>query len=106
MKKCILILTCCFLIIANEDHVLAQPNSGTTYNGYLEYNLPQPTSAPPLYLGQPTDIATAYLWLNVLMISSNGSAINKYIDNLSYGDTLKFLAEMLYSIEDDNPVSF
>lgn len=78
----------------------------SSYSGALEYSTPQLSSAPPLYSGQPSDIATAYLWLDELMRTSKNFTIEKYIDSLGYGDTLKFLAKMLYRVDDDNPLLY
>jgi hypothetical protein len=74
--------------------------------GALEYSLPFLTAVPPLDSTQPTDVATAYLWLDELMRTSTGPQINNYIWSLNNGDTLRFLAEMLYSVIDNNPLSF
>jgi hypothetical protein len=84
----------------------AQKNSGMTYDGTMEYYFPRLSTAPPLYPGQPSDIASAYLWLDELMRTTQEQPIANYINSLGYGDTLKFLAKMLYRVEDDNPISF
>jgi hypothetical protein len=83
----------------------AQPNSGQTYTGSLEYSIPLLTSVPPLYLGQPSDVTSAYLWADELMRTTQWFSIDKWIWNLGYDDTLKYLAEMLYEVSNDNPLS-
>ncbi len=83
----------------------AQLNSWATYDGTMEYSLPLLSAVPPLYIGQPSDIANGYLWLDQLLRASNGVNIDRYIECIGYGDTLKFLAKMVYRIDDDNPLS-
>ena len=53
--------------------VYAQPNSGLTYTGALEYSLPLLTAVPPLYVGQLSDVTSAYLWADEPY--ANGSVI-------------------------------
>ena len=77
-----------------------------TYYGALEYKIPKLTSLPPLYSGQPSDVATAYLWLDNAMRSTTKNAVRTLIDSLQWGDSTKFLASRLYRMVDDNPVAF
>jgi hypothetical protein len=83
----------------------AQPNSGHTYTGSLEYSIPLLTAVPPLYVGQPTDVTNAYLWADELMRTTQWFSIDRWIWNLGYDDTLTYLAEMLYEVSNDNPLS-
>lgn len=96
-------LTAMLVFFVSTIH--AQPNSGTTYTGALEYSIPLLTAVPPLYVGQPSDVASAYLWADELMRTTQYYQINKWIGNLGDDDTLTFLAETLYSVSDDNPLS-
>ena len=93
-----------YCLIAFATPSKAQLNSWATYNGTMEYSLPLLTAVPPLYSGQPFDVTSGYLWLDELMRSSTGSAIDRYVASIGYGDTLKFLAKMIYRIDDDNPL--
>ncbi|HEY3875105.1 MAG TPA: hypothetical protein VGM92_06485, partial [Candidatus Kapabacteria bacterium] len=75
------------------------------YTGIMEYSLPLLTSVPPLDSTQPSDVASAYLWADELMRTTKWVSINHWIGNLGYGDTMKFLAKMLYEVSDNNPLS-
>jgi hypothetical protein len=83
----------------------ARGQSGPHYTGSLEYSLPLLTAVPPLYTGQPSDVTSAYLWADELMRTTKWNLIDRWIGNLSYGDTMKYLAKMLYRVSDDNPLS-
>jgi hypothetical protein len=73
----------------------------------LLYNaMPPDTSVPPLYPGQPSQVTTAYLWLDDLMRLEPESAIQSYISSLSWNDTAQTIASNLYQIQDDNPLSY
>jgi hypothetical protein len=72
----------------------------------LLYTMPDETSVPPLYLGQPSAVTTAYLWLDDLMRLEPESAIARYINTLSWNDTAQTIASYLYQIQDDNPLSY
>jgi hypothetical protein len=75
---------------------------GSYYSGILEYRLPILKAVPPTYSGQPSDITTAYLWVDQLMRGYKDYKIDQYISTIGFGDTLKFLAKMLYRMDDDN----
>lgn len=79
--------------------------TGPNYPGLIKYSLPLLTTVPPLYDSQPSDVASAYLWADELMRSTQWNLINKWIGNLGHDDTMTFLAEMLYKVSDDNPLS-
>lgn len=84
----------------------AQLSGGSSYpGGILEYSLPYLTSVPPLTDSQPPDVVTAYLWADELMRTTQMYKINNWISNLSYSDTMKTLAQTLYEVDDDNPLS-
>ena len=70
------------------------------------YSMPDDTSVPPLYLGQPSQVTTAYLWLDDLMRLEPEGAIEDYISSLSWNDTAHTIASNLYQIQDDNPLSY
>src|ERR1017187_6585212 len=72
----------------------------------LLYSMAADTSVPPLYLGQPPAVTTAYLWLDDLMRLDPEYMIQRYIQSLSWNDTTKTIASYLYQIQDDNPLSY
>jgi hypothetical protein len=76
------------------------------YHGALLYSIPLDTSAPPLYVGQPASVTTAYLWLDDLMRLEPGYVIQTYIKSLIWNDTAQTIASNLYQIQDDNPISY
>jgi hypothetical protein len=85
----------------------AQLHGGSSYPlGALEYSLPVLTAMPPVSDSMPSGIITDYLWADELMRTTTSSSITKYIYSLGYGDTLKYLAELLYTVDDNNPLSF
>jgi hypothetical protein len=79
--------------------------SGPHYTGSLEYSIPLLTAVPPLYVGQPSAVTSAYLYADELMRTTQSHSIDTWIWNLGYDDTLKYFAEMLYEVSDDNPLS-
>jgi hypothetical protein len=83
----------------------AQSQTGPHYTGTLEYSLPLLTSVPPLYIGQPSDVTSSYLWADELMRTTQWNLIDRWIGGLGYGDTMKYLAKLLYEVKDDNPLS-
>jgi hypothetical protein len=97
----VLLLSALFAV----SSVQAQPNSGLTYTGSLEYSIPLLTAVPPLYVGQPTGVTNAYLWADELMRTTQSYQIERWIWNLGYDDTSKYFAQMLYEVSDDNPLS-
>jgi hypothetical protein len=73
----------------------------------LLYTMPEDTSVPPLYLGQPPAVTAAYLWLDEAMRFYKEYRILAYIRALSsWNDTSQILASYLYQIQDDNPLSY
>jgi hypothetical protein len=78
-----------------------------TYYGALLYSMPIDTNIPPLYLGQPSSVTTAYLWLDEAMRVYKEYQILAYIRALSlWNDTTETLASCLYQIQDDNPLTY
>jgi len=76
------------------------------YFGALLYSIPQDTSVPPLYTGQPSNVALGYLWLADLMRLDPEPKIETYFNTLTWNDTAKTIASYIYQIQDDNPLSF
>ena len=76
------------------------------YGGALLYSMSRQTSVPPLYVGQPSQVMMAYLWLDDLMRLDPEYRIEAYIKSLSWNDTAKTIASYLYQIQDDNPLSY
>ncbi|MGH2639966.1 MAG: hypothetical protein ACRDF4_11915 [Rhabdochlamydiaceae bacterium] len=76
------------------------------YGGALLYSELTDTSVPPLYSGQPTNVATAYLWLDDAMRLYPGYEIDSFINAMTWSDTAKTIASALYQIQDDNPLSY
>lgn len=82
----------------------AQP-PGSYYTGPLEYSIPILTAVPPIDSAMPSDVTSAYLWADELMRSTPMAAIDHYIQNIGYDDTLRYLAKMLYRVDDYNPLT-
>src|SRR5665213_1818055 len=77
------------------------------YSGALVYSLPLLRTVPAVNPYQPTNIQTDYLWLDdAFRQVKPGFVMDSYIQSLSYGDTLRFLASILYQVVDDNPITF
>ncbi len=85
--------------------VLAQPTP-PPYTGGLGYALPLLRTVPPVTLGMPSDIASAYAYFDLAMRLSPTGSTYKFLDSLHYGDTLKFLADYYYRVGNYNPVLF
>ncbi len=103
MKKAFLIATSLMLLVAFGPGASAQP---PTYGGPLLYRMSLDASAPPIYPGQPSQVTTAYLWLDAALRHDNWGQISSFIDSLTWGDTAKTIAAVLYRMQDDNPVSY
>jgi hypothetical protein len=86
----------------------ASTSRAQTPNYYCEplYSMPFDASVPPLYVGQPAGVTTAYLWLDDLMRLEPEYAIERYVNSLSWNDTAQTIASNLYQIQDDNPLSY
>ena len=77
------------------------------YDGALVYAMPILRTVPAINSSQRPNIVTDYLWLDdAFKQIKPGFAMDNYIRTLSYGDTLKFLASILYQVVDDNPITF
>jgi hypothetical protein len=76
------------------------------YYGALLYRIPVDTAVPPLYPGQPSQVTTAYLWLDDLMRLEPENLIETYISSLTWNDTAQTIASNLYQIQDDNPLTY
>ncbi len=83
----------------------SRAQSGPHYTGSLEYSIPLLTAVPPLYVGQPSAVTSAYLYADELMRTTRWNVINQWIGNLGSDDTMKYFAELLYQVSDDNPLS-
>jgi hypothetical protein len=77
------------------------------YHGALVYSLPLLRTVPAVNSSQPTNISTDYLWLDdAFRLIKPGFTIDNYINSLSDGDTLQYLASILYQVVDDNPITY
>lgn len=85
--------------------VFAQPPV-PPYTGGLVYGLPWLTDLPPVRSNQPTEISSAYAYLDLAMRLSPAGSTNRFLTNLGWGDTAKFIADYLYRVDNDNPVFF
>jgi hypothetical protein len=103
MKRIIFpVLLLCLAFAASTSRA----QTPTYYRAPL-YSMPIDTSVPPLYLGQPSAVTTAYLWLDDLMRLEPEYAIGSYIKSLSsWNDTAQTIASNLYQIQDDNPLTY
>jgi hypothetical protein len=77
------------------------------YDGALLYSLPLLRTLPAVNPSQSTSIQTDYLLLDdAFRLVKPGFVMDSYIQSLSYGDTLRYLASILYQVVDDNPITF
>jgi hypothetical protein len=82
--------------------VTAQPKP---YYGPLLFSMPRDTSVPPVYFGQPPTVTTGYLWLDEAMRLYPESTIESFFNALTWSDTMKTFASVIYQAQDDNPLS-
>ncbi len=76
------------------------------YYGPLLYSMHGDTAVPPVYVGQPPQVTTGYLWIDDVMRLYPETKIDSFFNSLSWGDTMKTLASVFYQAQDDNPLSF
>ncbi len=100
------ILTSVALIAMLGSFVTTTHAQTPTYYGALLYNLHADTSEPPVYVGQPPTVTTAYLWLDEAMRLYPESTIEHFIKMLSWNDTAQTIASNFYKMQDDDPLSF
>lgn len=103
MKKSQLIV--CLMIVMYSQSCIAQSGS-TPFGGAILYSMPIPITSLPLYSGQPNDVSSAYLLFQHELEESNYSGTDHFFERLGYGDTSKYIANLLYRVTDDNPLSF
>jgi hypothetical protein len=86
-----------------QDYNTLAKNS---FTGVLLFAVPIIDTVPPISSSQPSEIQTDYLWLDeAFRLVKPGFYLDKYINNLGYNDTSKFIAKVLYKIVDDNPIT-
>jgi hypothetical protein len=103
MKRIMLpvLLFCALFVVSRAS---AQP---TGFYGALLYSMPLDTAVPPLYTGQPTVVANAYIWLDEAFRALQEYKIENYINSFSsWNDSAKTAVSYIYQMEDDNPLSF
>jgi hypothetical protein len=69
-------------------------------------SFPALTSVPPYYSGQPTAVALSYYWFDHAMRTNNTLTIDSFFAAMQYSDTAKYIADAIYRVTDDNPISF
>jgi len=75
--------------------------------GYpLEYSMPEMTSVPPTYPGQPFEVSTAYYYFDLLMRTNREYSVDSFFYAMGNSDTARFIAAGIYRVNDDNPLSF
>jgi len=75
------------------------------YYGPLMYALQFDTAVPPVHVGQPPAVTTAYLWFDEAMRLNTQAQVLGYIKKMTWNDTAKFIASNLYQIQDDDPMA-
>jgi len=106
MKKIAAVSILCFVVLVHfytPVHAQSIPNK---HDDPLQYTIPFGTTTPPIYSGQPSQLALGYLWLDLAFRRFSGFVIDSFINSLRWGDTLKQLTSLYYQIKDDNPLSF
>lgn len=104
MKKQELFIGIAFLLVL-VTRVSAQ-NQRLLGSNALVYELPKITTVPPLYPGQPIDVSEAYLLFDEGLRQSNLGGTDHYFQRMGYGDTSKYIVNLIYRVDDDNPLSF
>jgi hypothetical protein len=90
-------------ILAFSSTARAQPKP---YYGPLLFSMLRDTSVPPVYVGQPAEVTTGYLWLDEAMRLYPESTIESFFNALTWSDTMKTFASVFYQAQNDNPLSF
>src|SRR6266567_8579230 len=69
-------------------------------------SFPALTSVPPYYSGQPTAVALAYYWFDQAMRTYTTYKVDSFFNAMQYSDTAKYIADAMYRVNGDNPISF
>jgi hypothetical protein len=101
MKKFVILLSVIFFC-TTANIALSQWDDGNA----LEYRISRLSAAPPYYSGQPTDIVLAYYWFDQAMRTYRQPVVDSFINAMQYSDTSKYIADAIYRVTDDNPISF
>jgi hypothetical protein len=72
----------------------------------LVFSLSRLTSVPPYYSGQPTAVALGYYWFDQAMRTYSTHKVDSFFNAMQYSDTAKYIADAIYRLTDDNPLSF
>ena len=75
-------------------------------NNALVYKLPWITTVPPIYPGQPEAVSEAYQLFDKELRLSKLNETDDFFKRMGYGDTSKCFVNMIYRVDDDNPLSF
>jgi hypothetical protein len=98
MKKILLFLPLLLLCHATEKSI--------AQSTFLEYQMPRLTTLPPYYSGMPTEIALAYYWFDHAMRTNSTMEFDNFIGTMHLNDTAKYIADAVYRVCEDDPISF
>jgi len=92
--------------LVNMAGLCRAQSSGQPHYGALEYSLPLLTIVPPSYSGEPANISAAYLLLDLAMRRYSWDTTDKFLGQMAWGDTAKYVTGMIYNVMHDNPIAF
>ncbi len=72
----------------------------------LVYKIPKITTFPPITIGQPLDVVLTYHWFDQAMRSYTSYSIDSFLNAMQLSDTAKYIANALYRICDDDPITY
>jgi hypothetical protein len=68
--------------------------------------IPKVTVFPPINISMPLDVSEAYLLFDQGLRAASGAAIQNYFQTVGYGDTSQYLLQLVYLVDDYDPVLF
>src|ERR1700733_3890151 len=74
--------------------------------GPMVYSLPLLAVVPPSYPGEAVDVSAAYILFDLAMRRYSSPTRDKFISQMAWGDTAKYVAGMVYKVMHDNPIAF
>ena len=102
-KRNLAIVVLALLVIAP---VVRCQHHSPPYTGALLYSQPWIETVPPVYPGQASEVTTAYFLFDMGLRLSNFNAPIEFFNRMTYGDTSKYIANLVYRVCDDNPVLY
>lgn len=109
MKKRVVLSLCLLIVLttlkANGQHQVSRGKTNP-YGGALLYTVPRLSVDMPLYSGQPSEVSSAYYWLDSCMREYDYARMEHFFGRLGNSDTSDLIANIIYRVTDDNPLSF